>query len=79
MFSKIYIRKSKGLYTSNLIEIFMENETTIMHMSGTCYVRIPPAFMKHLKINKEDTKAVIIDETGKKGNYLSIFVKDGEQ
>lgn len=57
----------------------MENETTIRHMNGTCYVRIPPAFMKHAKISKQDTKAAIIDETGKKGNYLSIFVKETEK
>lgn len=57
----------------------MENETTIIHINGSCYVRIPPAFMKHAKISKEDTKAAILDEEGKKGNYLSIYKKEEEQ
>ena len=56
----------------------MKSETTILNNNGSWYLRLPPAYAKHLGLKDEDPTPVdaqIQDENGKHGNYCTIWKK----
>jgi hypothetical protein len=57
----------------------MKSHTTLTYIGGSWYVRIPPAFVQHLELSKEDRKklvdAEIQDEESKHGKYCSFWKK----
>jgi len=53
----------------------MISETTVVKNGGTFYLRIPPHLVKFIQL-KEKSKINIQDETGKKGQYLSMWIKE---
>jgi len=55
----------------------MISKTNTQFTSGTVYVRIPPHMVEYLQLKKEEsTELLIMDDTGKHGNFISIWRQD---
>jgi len=56
----------------------MIQETTLIRMGGSTYMRLTPTMLEHCNIKETDTKMKIQDEEGKHGPFLSAWKKKDE-
>ncbi len=58
----------------------MKDKTTMRMVGGTWYLRLPPAFARHIGLGEANKNDIIEaekqDEIGKHGNYISGWKKE---